>query len=291
MHHLDVRHSWRIIRAHDGTMPSSMLTREHVVWAYRLLLDRDPENEDVIGPKLAGSRDTTELRHHLITSAEFQTEEPAISRTRTIGRSSSRARAWRAPVRRSLRSRDRTQHRARPLRSRRSRVRAKRAAARRYGDRRGAHIGFFTMQMAAMVGPRGRVFAFEPLDRNADLLERSIAENRFGDRIVFRRAAVGALDRHGDADLPCRDAEYRRRIPAAQTARRRSQATSSASVPLVALDDARSARPVRFIKIDVEGAEPQVIRGARRLLKEDRPLDPLRAAPDAARTRERHDGR
>ena len=47
------------------------LTRDHVVWAYRLLLDRDPENEDVIGPKLAGSRDTRELRGHLMTSAEF----------------------------------------------------------------------------------------------------------------------------------------------------------------------------------------------------------------------------
>src|SRR5438067_47506 len=48
------------------------LTREHVVWAYRVLLDRDPESEDVIGPKLAGSRGTRELRHHLMTSAEFQ---------------------------------------------------------------------------------------------------------------------------------------------------------------------------------------------------------------------------
>src|SRR3954467_5319421 len=48
------------------------LTREHVVWAYRLLLDRDPESEDVIGPKLAGSGNTAELRHHLMTSAEFQ---------------------------------------------------------------------------------------------------------------------------------------------------------------------------------------------------------------------------
>src|SRR3954447_26089764 len=51
--------------------PKSPLTRDHVVWAYRLLLDRDPENEDVIGPKLAGSRNTAELRHHLMTSAEF----------------------------------------------------------------------------------------------------------------------------------------------------------------------------------------------------------------------------
>ena len=47
------------------------LTRDHVVWAYRLLLDRDPENESVIEPKLAGSRDTRELRRHLMTSAEF----------------------------------------------------------------------------------------------------------------------------------------------------------------------------------------------------------------------------
>jgi hypothetical protein len=65
-------------RATSGTIRRSCriipggLTRDHVVWAYRLLLDRDPESEDAIGPKLAGSRDTRELRRHLMTSAEFQ---------------------------------------------------------------------------------------------------------------------------------------------------------------------------------------------------------------------------
>src|SRR5437868_2005152 len=57
------------------------LTREHVVWAYRLLLDRDPESEDVIGPKLVGSRDTRELRHHLITSTEYQQKNPDFAHT------------------------------------------------------------------------------------------------------------------------------------------------------------------------------------------------------------------
>ena len=33
-------------RSHPGG-----LTRDHVVWAYRLLLDRDPENEDVDRPE------------------------------------------------------------------------------------------------------------------------------------------------------------------------------------------------------------------------------------------------
>src|SRR5712691_4334762 len=60
---------------------SGGLTREHVVWAYRLLLDRDPENEDVIGPKLAGSRDTSELRRHLMTSAEFRDKNPDFAHT------------------------------------------------------------------------------------------------------------------------------------------------------------------------------------------------------------------
>src|SRR5262245_7241261 len=57
------------------------LTREHVVWAYRILLDRDPESDDVIGPKLAGSRDTSELRRHLVTSAEYRAKNPDFAHT------------------------------------------------------------------------------------------------------------------------------------------------------------------------------------------------------------------
>jgi hypothetical protein len=55
------------------------LLDDHVVWAYRLLLDR--EHEDVIGPKLAGSANTAELRHHLITSAEFRRKNPDFAQT------------------------------------------------------------------------------------------------------------------------------------------------------------------------------------------------------------------
>ena len=39
---------------------------------------------------------------------------------------------------------------------------------------------------------------------------------------------------------------------------------------MVALDALDVRRPVRFIKMDVEGAEPQVVCGAARLLREDR---------------------
>ena len=135
----------------------------------------------------------------------------------------------------------------------------------------GGHIGFFTMQMAAAVGPRGHVYAFEPFDANADLLERSIVENRFGDRIVFRRAAVGAAPGTATLTFPVETLNsggaYLLPDGAAPLAGNQKK-----DVPLVALDALELAHPVRVIKMDVEGAEPQVLRGAATLLARDRPM-------------------
>jgi FkbM family methyltransferase len=134
----------------------------------------------------------------------------------------------------------------------------------------GAHIGFFTMQMADAVGAAGRVFAFEPFDANADLLERSVAENRFADRVTFARAAVGASIGSATLTFPLETLNsggaYLLRDGTAPLA-----GNLQTTVPLVSLDSLAPARPVRFIKMDVEGAEPQVVRGAERLLREDRP--------------------
>jgi FkbM family methyltransferase len=247
------------------------LTRDHVVWAYRLLLDREPESEDVIGPKLAGSRDTKELRGHLMTSAEFleKNRDYAHTNDRTIV-----IHELEGGVRLFV---DLSDHviglnvvrgRYEP-----DEVRLARSVL-RPGDTAvdvGAHIGFFTMQMAAAVGPSGRVYAFEPSDPNADLLERSIAENRFQDRIVFQRAAVGAAEGSATLTFPAETLNsggaYLLRDDAVPL-----EGHLKKDVPLVALDRLALRRPVRFIKMDVEGAEPQVIAGASRILNEDRPL-------------------
>ncbi|PYQ93674.1 MAG: hypothetical protein DMF96_29065 [Acidobacteria bacterium] len=247
------------------------LTRDHVVWAYRILLDRDPENEDVIGPKLAGSRNTEELRHHLMTSAEFRSRNPDFAHTNdpTIV-----IKEIAPGVRLFIDLSDhviglnilRGQYEQDEVRFVRRVVGE--------GDSTidvGGHIGFFTMQMAAMVGPAGRVYAFEPLDANADLFERSIAENRFGDRVLFHRAAAGTTSGTATLTFPSETLNsggaYLLRDGSAPLAGNQSK-----NVPLVALDALEIRRPVRFIKIDVEGAEPQVIRGASRLVKDDRPV-------------------
>jgi hypothetical protein len=46
----------------------------------------------------------------------------------------------------------------------------------------------------------------------------------------------------------------------------------SRTIAVHALDRYPLPRPIRFTKIDVEGAEPLVMRGAERLLREDRPV-------------------
>jgi FkbM family methyltransferase len=257
-----------------GTPPPRGLTRDHVVWAYRLLLDRDPENEDVIGPKLAGSRDTRELRNHLMTSGEFRDKNRDFAHTNDRTIVIKELDGAGSPVRIFV---DLSDHVIGLNIVRGHYERDEIAFVRRIlspGDTAidiGAHIGFFTLQMAAMVGPSGRVHAFEPFDANADLLERSIAENRFGDRITVQRDAVGAASGTATLTFPLETLNsggaYVLRDGTAPLA-----GNVKKQVPLVALDDLHLGRPVRFIKMDVEGAEPLVIKGAERLLREDRPM-------------------
>jgi FkbM family methyltransferase len=247
------------------------LTREHVMWAYRLLLDRDPENDDVIGPKLAGSRTTAELRHHLMTSAEFRDKNPDFAQTNettvVIKEIAPGVRLFidladhviGLNILRGHYENDEIRFVRRVLRP---------------GDSAldvGAHLGFFTMYMASAVGARGLVHAFEPADANADLLERSIDENDYGGRVRFERAAVGASAGRAMLTFPVETLNsggaYLLRDGSAPL-----PGHQKAAVPVVALDGLPLRRPVRFIKMDVEGAEPQVVKGAERLLREDRPV-------------------
>ena len=258
----------------DVTDHPGGLTRDHVRWAYRLLLDRDPENEDVIGPKLAASRDTRELRAHLVTSAEFREKNPDYARTneRTIVIKEIGPRE--ACVRLFV---DLSDHVIGLNIIRGAYERAEIELVRRLlkpGDiavDAGAHIGFFAIQMASMVGPGGRVYAFEPFDANAELLERSIVENRFEERIVLERAAVGAVS--GSAMLTF--AAETLNSGGAYLLRPGTEPLTgnvSRKAAVVALDDFHLPHPVRFIKMDVEGAEPLVLRGAERILGDDRPV-------------------
>jgi FkbM family methyltransferase len=249
----------------------SDLTRDHVVWAFRLLLDREPENEQVVQAKLHGLSSTRQLRAEFVTSAEY------LEKNRDFAQSNERnlvIKALASGVRLVV---DLADH-AIGLNILRGHFEHNELAFARSvvgaGDHVldcGAHIGLFAIHLASWVGPSGSVHAFEPFDENAACLALSIDENGFGDRVVLERAAVGetpgtlqltfapnALNT-GGAFLQRAGAP----IPHGHDSR---------SVAVHALDRYPLPRPIRFMKIDVEGAEPLVMRGGERLLREDRPV-------------------
>ena len=247
------------------------LTRDHIVWAYRILLDRDPENEDVILPKMRGYQNTRDLRNDIVTSEEYQ------EKNRDYAQMNDRNLVIKE-IEPGLRLAIDLADHAIGLNILRGRfelneiefVRRTLKPGQHVVDA-GAHIGLFAMHMAAAVGPSGLVHCFEPFEANAACLELAIAENRFERRVILERAAVGAM--HGTGQLIF--------APATLNSGGAFIGAPGASVPaghetlpvrLIALDEYPLPRPISFIKIDVEGAEPQALRGAARLLREDRPL-------------------
>jgi FkbM family methyltransferase len=121
----------------------------------------------------------------------------------------------------------------------------------------GANVGYDALLGATRVGPSGSVIAVEASRRTAEMLRANIALNRFEDRITVRN--VAASDRRGTLQLfevsPSN-------IGAATTIASRG-GTAIDSVEALPLRDILSpsqAKSIAVIKIDVEGAEPPILR-------------------------------
>lgn len=251
------------------------VNREHIVWSYRILLDREPENEAVILEKLNALRTTQELRLDIMLSPEFRLNNPenlAYTPERNIV-----IKELDDQLRLFLDLSDR----AIGLNITKgcyeqSEIDFVRRTV-KFGENIldiGANIGFFTISTASLVGASGRVYAFEPLDQNADLLERSIAENKFEDRVTLERVVVGSSS--SSAKLV-----FLRLEQGAQNSGGAYLLKEGTDVPdghevknveMISLDEYPLRHPISFIKIDVEGAEPLVLRGAQKILQMDRPV-------------------
>jgi FkbM family methyltransferase len=130
----------------------------------------------------------------------------------------------------------------------------------------GAHIGFFTLIGAAQVGTAGRVHAFEPVPANFTTLERNVRRNGI-QNVTLNRVAV--TDRSGRVTLGL-DAE--RLVGKSTGDFTIGGAFGAVEAPAVSLDAylerIGESRPLRLVKMDVEGLEPQVLAGAERTLAE-----------------------
>ena len=125
----------------------------------------------------------------------------------------------------------------------------------------GANIGYTATLFAGAVDAHRHVHAFEPEARNFRWLGNAIARSGRADRIVAHRAAVGA--REGTIELWHNDGHHADHRVA--TAQLRAAVTGRVDeVPITTIDAHVAAggwAPVAFVKIDVQGFEPEVLRG------------------------------
>ena len=133
----------------------------------------------------------------------------------------------------------------------------------------GAHVGFFTLGLARLVKPGGRVFAFEPLPENAQMLREimDLNVNQAGN-VQLVEAAVSHVSgrikfyRSFNPSLGC----------LTQPARGLPHEHEVESLTLDEYVLGRREPPPHLLKVDIEGAEGMALAGASYLLREVKPI-------------------
>lgn len=126
----------------------------------------------------------------------------------------------------------------------------------------GAHVGYYTLLFAQLVGSSGRVYSFEPDPDNFELLKKSVEINGY-QNIILNQKAVS--NKNGKIKLYLGDENRAiNRIYNANI----GDANKSVEVDTVRIDDyfKNYDGKIDFIKIDVEGSESSVIEGMTLLL-------------------------
>jgi FkbM family methyltransferase len=145
----------------------------------------------------------------------------------------------------------------------------------------GANIGFFSLTFARSVGPAGRVLAFEPQPTIHDILTRNIEVNapwveRFRAIVSDQIGTRPFVDLH---NLNADQVAWLGSVSVTSTAD--GIHSRMVDTPALTLDSLGLAR-CDFIKIDVEGHEAAVIRGAAGTISAHAPILSLEAhAADA----------
>ena len=249
-------------------MTETFATSEYVLWAYRLLLGREPENSDAV--HTWSETDRRDIVAKFLASPEFQDQNELSGFRRPgenawfIGELENGTRFWLCHDDNVIS----------PYVARGSYKPAETAFLRRQVRRGmnvldiGANIGWFTVNMAMLVGPGGRVDAFEPRDDVARCLRRTLAENRLTNALVHC-CALAAENGEGliafaeqDSALASAHLVVGDEAPAGE---------ATQPVPLRRLDSAIWGG-VDFIKLDVAGAERLVLDGGDIVIGRDRPV-------------------
>ncbi len=137
----------------------------------------------------------------------------------------------------------------------------------------GAHIGFYSLLLARLVGPEGKVISYEPVPYTHALLRANLRRNA-ATNVLAHPVSVGAQ-------------AARVRIAPAPGGRlgwSLIDAAGELAAPATTLDaevERLQIQRVDFIKVDVEGYEMEVMTGAQMVLRRHRPVVMYEINPQA----------
>jgi FkbM family methyltransferase len=133
----------------------------------------------------------------------------------------------------------------------------------------GANVGWFTTLFQKLTGSTGAVHAFEPIPKTFELLSKNAARNKTSDKIFLNNTALGdvetQIDLHIFPDLPDGHASI---------STFGHENFEIFHCPMITLDsylEEKRVENVNFVKIDIEGAELMMLKGAAKLFEQKMP--------------------
>lgn len=133
----------------------------------------------------------------------------------------------------------------------------------------GANFGYYVALHSTLVGSTGKVFAFEPEPSNFALLERNVVHNNLQNTIIVNQALgsrIGNIKLYIDSKNIGNPSLIKKNVP---------NLKNFIEVEMTTLDayigDLFNGR-VDLIHMDVQGAEGQVIEGARKIISHYKPI-------------------
>lgn len=127
----------------------------------------------------------------------------------------------------------------------------------------GANVGLHTVVAATRVGPGGRVIAFEAVPRTVEHLRASLRLSDVEAWVEVHTVAVGAREEEGRVFHVAAIAGHSSMYPLQEAV------LEQVMVPVRTLDGVLSGAGVKLVKIDVEGAELDVLQGMAQLIEQN----------------------
>jgi FkbM family methyltransferase len=130
----------------------------------------------------------------------------------------------------------------------------------------GANVGHYTKRFSELVGPTGRVIAFEPVPETFALLAANL-QVLPKTNVTLINAAVSDKTNLVGMSIPVFDTGLRNFYQAHLS----DSLSSGLQVLALCFDNLNIAHKIALIKIDAEGHEAGVLRGMRQILLRDKP--------------------